>query len=1127
MATPTNDTYTRATSGPVSGGRYPESGAASANASAAAALAVGKLVAGAAAAAALAAGTLGQGHALAGAAAGVATASGNLSAGAPGAALTSFSLTSSDTTGTKPFTIGLGFKKGDANSITTDLAQCQVVVMRRWSDNSIKHAIVSGRAALTQNVARQVQVQIGTPPGGGALTSSSIQAAAPTASVQCGGLGTVSLAGLLASPVRTWVSGPEMVECHYRADVGSTLLSVWFHVRLFADNRVWVRAIVENGYLDNGSGAVAGNADRSYVPTVSIGGSNVYTNGGASLAHYKNTRWSVEGWIGGDPQVTFSHDVSYLDASKLVPHYGWREPTAGVFSTFLGNGGVTPQSWAANYTPMAQGDWDADMGAFGYQPFIGLLPLPNALYLTTGDSRMLGHSLKNSSAMNSRPIVWRDKTTNLIPKPSDFPNWSILGNGGAGEDEIATGAGLYWEQPHHPLEGYFAYLLTGDYWHYETLAMEACCNYVYRSSTPSGSGTGRQMLPTQIRGIAWMMRTVGAYAAIAPTGDTVAADYRAWLEQGGFDFWATKIPSGGNGLGYLVIGLATDPGNPLRTNPWQHHFWIAVNGFLWDIEPGVSSTTSQLAIRDFMYKAIVGIMGPKSTDGSTYSHVNASLYDGLIVSDGLFQAGVTEYFATTPVPLHTSWGAVWEDTFPGTNTHAAGELLLGSGSGIPSNAAFGYWGNLIPALAYAVDHDAPGAESCWGRLVGTYNWDKIDYAGFDNTPVWGIKPRWTPSYTVPTALYTSVALTGGNSLYSVKPASHTNAQAHMCMQNYGGPTENPAWNIAGFSGYDLSGGHADVAMLGRMGVDWKTGQWVYTAPANGIAENPNPYVFPGDLDNLTYGEITASGPTNKMPAPPHVYNNRVYLNEGPRGSYLFCGRASLATGGGETTGAIHKKRQEATPTDWLRATNDTLAYSTLESGAFIDPKNGRIYLISQQNHTRRHLAYFDPATGTCGRTDAPPDNQTITNDTGVGASSYQRGFVDHDTRTLWFHYGPKMFVRPMDGTPRAWTELTAITWPASGQRWFRADGAWWLKDNDNSNTFWKLKPGANPVGGTAVLTQQTVGGAGLPNFFPQGPGVQGGHKSALQHLPGLGRGVMAWIYGAEANQSVIFRASGA
>lgn len=645
---------------------------------------------------------------------------------------TTFTLTTTAATATYPFSIGLVFKKADVTDFTTNLSNYQVKVKRTWSDGSVKHAIVSGRAALTQNTPLTVNVSSGTSPTGTDLTASSIQTAAPTASVQCGASGTVSLSSLLASPVRTWISGPEMVECHYRADVGGgTLLSVWFHVRLFADNRVWIRCICENGYLDNGSGAAASNADRSYVPTVSINGSNVYTNGGSSLSHYANTRWSVEGWIGGDPAVTPTHNATYLDTTKLVPHYGWRSPSSTAFTTWITQ--AAPQAWASNYTPMAQGDTDGDMGSTGYGPFIGLLPLWNALYATSGDARALRFSLNNSSALNSRPIVWRDKTTNLTPKPSDFSTWSVQGPSGNGEDELGTGAGLFWEQPHHPLEGYLCYMLTGDYWHYETLAFGAACNYLY---TPSnrGNGTSRDMRHTQPRGAVWMMRTVGAYAAIAPTGDAIAAEYRQWLETGGFTHWSSKIPVG-DGLGILFIqGDAL--GEPLRVQPWQNHFWIGTNGFLWDIEPGVSSTTNQQAIRDFMYKAIVGILGANGS--SNYCYTGASLYDGLVVSNQVFN-GSGNYYPGTPLAWYTSWGDVHTATWGSANT-SCGTALGGSGSGTP-NIPNGYWSNLFPAIAYAVDHGATGASAAYARMTGASNWSTLRDSGFDDTPLWGVVPR--------------------------------------------------------------------------------------------------------------------------------------------------------------------------------------------------------------------------------------------------------------------------------------------------------------------------------------------------------------------------------------------------
>jgi hypothetical protein len=645
-------------------------------------------------------------------------------------------LRSAAASGTHPFVIGVAFAKGHVPStFTLDIAQYQVTVKRNWSDGSVKHAIVSGRAPLTQNITKTVSVTIGgSPPAGTALTAASIQAAAPSASVSCGAFGTVNLSSLLASPFRTWISGPEMVECHYRADVGGgTLLSAWFYVRLFADGRMWVRAIVENGYLDNGSGGSAPNADRSYAANVTIGGSSVFSG---ALTHYRNTRWTAESWIGGDPQITGVHDVEYLTDARLVPHYGWRTPTDQGLNNWFNSGPWTP--FTASYAPMIAGDIFGNMGGTGYGPFIGLLPLWNALYVTSGDPRALRSTLINASAVNHRPIVWRSKSTNLVPRPSDFPTWSTRGPGGAGDDFLPAGSNN-WDQPHHPGEGYLAYLLTGDYWYLETLAMGASANYLYMSST-RGSGVNRLMRHTQVRGTAWMVRTVGCYAAIAPNGDAVASDYRTWLATGGYNYFANVGPnaSGASPLGYvLTIGA---PNGPLTIPPWMQHFWIAVNGFVWDIEPGFASTANHLAVRDFMYRAIVGILGGNGS--GNYCYTEASMYDGLVISPNNYAPGGTDIgMIITANGFSSSWGEVWTNTHGSSNTSCGTTGLGGGSGGAPTNAATGYWGNALPAIAYAVDHGAPGARDAWNRLTAASNWNVINDSGFDNTPVWGVKPR--------------------------------------------------------------------------------------------------------------------------------------------------------------------------------------------------------------------------------------------------------------------------------------------------------------------------------------------------------------------------------------------------
>jgi hypothetical protein len=647
-----------------------------------------------------------------------------------GEEITSFSLTTAAVSGTYPFTIGVGFAEGDADDVTTDLGNAQVDVMRTWNDGSVKHAIISGRAALTQDVPLTVNLSTGTQSEGAALTASDIEDAAPTASVQCGAIGTVvDLGDLLASPVRTWISGSEMVECHYRADVGGgTLLSVWFHVRLYADDRVWIRAIVENGYLDNGAGALASFSDQSYVPTLIIGGVTVYNNGGASLTHYKYTRYSAEGWIGGDPEVVPAHDVAYLMASKLVPNYAWTEPSELALDSLTGT-----------YTQMSNGDHEAGMGAAGFQPGIGLLSKWDALYCTSGDARAFASVLANSSHLNSYPICWRPNASKTdaahnVAKPSSFPTWTLDGPGGGGNPEFVAG-GLTWEVNHHPSSGFLAYLLTGDFWHYESMAMQAAMCYLCGTSG-DGSGTDR-LMRRQPRGTAWCLRTVGQYTAIAPSSDTTADDYRELLGNN-FVQWAVIAdanPSSDLGILYSVAGQTFGVPAPTYIGPFMQRFWEAVNGYTWDLEPGYSGATltAHQTTRDFMYRGIVGMLGPNGAENYCYTAGNAETADipqFLVLNDELN----SETFFQFPESFFETWGEVYTASFSEENT-SCGASLEGTLS------QTGSWSNVIPAIAYAYEHGATGAVASLTRLSEASNWTTLWAAGFNDVPNWGISPR--------------------------------------------------------------------------------------------------------------------------------------------------------------------------------------------------------------------------------------------------------------------------------------------------------------------------------------------------------------------------------------------------
>lgn len=632
--------------------------------------------------------------------------------------ITTLQLTSTQT-GTLPFTVGMVFKKGDVTALPTlDIAEYQATIKRRWNDNSVKHCIFSGQTAFTANVAKTLGVSnSGSNPSGIALTSASIQAAAPTASVQLGAIGTVTLSSLLASPFRTFTSGQEMVECHYRASVDASL-SVWFHVRLYKAGRMWIRAIVENGY-------VGVSVDKPYIPTVIIGGVTVYNNGGNSLTHWANTRWMAEGWIGGDPVVTPKHPSQYLIDSKMFPNYWKRNPSSSALSAYV-----------QTYTPLGNGNMPAGMGTAGFQPMIGLIPNWDALYITSGDPRIWKSVLVNSSYMNSRPIVWRDSATNLEVKPSSNP--TALNGYGWGSN-----SGMNWDFAHHPSEGYTAYLLTGDYWHYETMLMNVGMSFMLLNNI-GGRGAGLNcILRGETRGTAWALRSMSHLAATYPTGDAVAAEYQTLLANN-VAHWKTIVDQlAGSGTGRVYeygLGAVGDFGIGV-VSPWQQHFWDQSMGMGSDIEP-LSDMTVYNAVRNYCYKECVGILGDQNGFYFTYAS-NYTIQVSGVVSDN---------------PL--DWYQNWSQVVTGSQNIGSPPLLptpllfdniLKGGSGsAPSEAYDGYWGNLLPAIAYAVDHGATGAAASWARLTGANNFSappgnciEFPAQSFDDFPVWGIVPRGT------------------------------------------------------------------------------------------------------------------------------------------------------------------------------------------------------------------------------------------------------------------------------------------------------------------------------------------------------------------------------------------------
>lgn len=623
---------------------------------------------------------------------------------------TSFELTSATTGAAVPFTAAVGFKKGDIGGTPQlDLDFYQVVVKKRWNDGSVKHAVFSGTYASTSGEPSRITVSSGTTTSvGSVLTESDIIAAAPKVSVDLASLGRFELADLLGSPVRIWLQGPAMIEAHYVADMGADpSLTVKFHVRLYADGTMRVRAIVENGTLDKV------NEAKDYLPEVRIDGELVFDNNGQALTHYAHTRWSVTGWIGrDDPQITVAHDTAYLEETQLVPNYWKNGPSAATLDRLY-----------QSYAPMEKGDWTTRMGTGGYQAQIGLLPKWDALYVNSGgDARAFRSVLANSESLNSYPIVWADSTTDQPIVVSDWPNWTYSGPNSGGNYSYEAGQ-LSWELNHHPSGGYLAYLLTGDYYYLETMQYQSALLYLSNTSS-RGDGEART-LGGETRGKAWSVRTLGQLAGIAPPGpvtDGLAAVLSSTLSD-----WESKLRSPDlSQLGYFSAYGAVWPGfahGNGQEAPWMQHFWMQSLGYITDLEP-LAEMTNLVAVRDHLYQGVVGILGANGPENYCFN-------DG-----AKYTIKVSPVDNVDPTLWYDSWGEVYEATFGSPNTNCGNTL-----NGYIADAETTYWGNLLPAIAYAVEDGAPGAQEAWDRLTGADNWHEIENAGFEDIPIWGIVPR--------------------------------------------------------------------------------------------------------------------------------------------------------------------------------------------------------------------------------------------------------------------------------------------------------------------------------------------------------------------------------------------------
>jgi hypothetical protein len=722
---------------------------------------------------------------------------------APTSGLTTFTVTSANA-GQQPFTVGHAFRQGDIPSGST-LAGIQCTIKNTWPDGSAKFAVLSGYATLTSNVARAVGCQIGTAPSGAALTTTSLKAQlTQPVSIDAGAFGSASWSGTdWDSPFQAWVSGPLMSSWIYRKQIGSDAhLVAWLEVRLWSSGAVEILPWVENGYFN-----VAGPTNKSATYTFTMGGTqreslaiNIPNHCRTPLV--SGTRLSH--WLGTDPGITVKHNAAYMQATELVPTY-WGAASAGVT-------GALPST----YTPLQQGNYPTAMGSAGYDLSIGLLPQWDVAYLTSSASNVWAGLQRNAYSAGRYGIHHRDETTNRVPRFTVYPT-TVLGDGN-GIESIGSTSGSFTPNAtgtvpatmsfsHHPSMGYMAYLVTGRWYHMETVQFVATANHFRSSASPRQNALGilQTWSATSTRGAAWGLRTLAHAACVTADGDTtMKTEFVTAYANNINEHHATYVAGTNSTLGFMQpftnytasvsqnAGAASTstqivlPGGVDSTDDYYNV--VFANGGRWTITIGgetrnvvdwvgatltatvspafTVATANQPSVlrsnhwyeaawqQDFYtgalgYSLCLGLISdtPTRTKESEFFHWKArsivGRFGGTGATEYLYREAATYTLSVAESDSWASWQSDWGKIWTNArlyNAYGNSAKAIGDGSLNGTTTDLGsFWGNLQPALAYAVRHGAIGAAEARARMMSAPNWAALS-ATSDSYPEWSVQP---------------------------------------------------------------------------------------------------------------------------------------------------------------------------------------------------------------------------------------------------------------------------------------------------------------------------------------------------------------------------------------------------
>ncbi len=434
----------------------------------------------------------------------------------------------------------------------------QADVKQRWSDGSVKHAILSFLIPnLAANSSVTVTFQNQTSGNNtGYLDAAGMQATAfdfeAAMSLTNGSTITASARNMIANGAFTyWLQGSvatTVIIADHSAtrayDIGFDANKAFrpiFHATFWPGiNKVFVRFIGENANTE----AIE---DQSYSLTLTTGKAapaTRYTH--SKFTHSAASRWTKAFWLGTAPgRIAIDNNAAYLIATKFVPNYDTSKIVGEtVMAALYADWTASAKDFYNNGNLFDPAQPDTGQNAGDH---IGLLPAWSVRWILTGDYRMKEIAMGAGELAAGEPIHYREgKTGRFFDKAHTIPalglpvsidarptiRFNDLTSSDTSSQDRITPVGptgnsdaIGWipDTPHQHDVGTVQYMLTGDFWYLEELYFWSSWD-IGRFTPDPNAGWGRGPLESQglsndeVRGQGWSLRTRIHTAFLAPDG---------------------------------------------------------------------------------------------------------------------------------------------------------------------------------------------------------------------------------------------------------------------------------------------------------------------------------------------------------------------------------------------------------------------------------------------------------------------------------------------------------------------------------------------------------------------------------------------------------------------------------